>query len=164
MAGCAIPDFAPEPRGMRTMADWHENLIEDRAGALEILRQARRVAVIGIKPESRAGQPAHGVPAYLQRAGYEIIPVPCYYPEITEILGQPVYRDLASIPGEIDLVVLFRRSADVPQHVPDILGKAPRAVWLQSGIRNAAVAERLARAGIRVVQDRCTMVEHRFLR
>jgi predicted CoA-binding protein len=146
------------------MSDWRDNLLHDRAGALDLLRQARRIAVIGIKPESRAGQPAFTVPAYLQKAGYEVVPVPCYYPEVTRILGQPVFRELAAVPGEIDLVVVFRRPADVPQHVPDILAKAPRGVWFQSGIRNDQAAETLARAGIRVVQDRCTMVEHRYIR
>jgi predicted CoA-binding protein len=146
-----------------SMADWRLNLIEGREGAQDVLRRTRRIAVIGIKPESRAGQPAHSVPAYLQRAGYEVIPVPCYYPEVTEILGQKVYRRLVEIPGAIDLVVVFRRSHDVPQHVSDILAAKPGAVWLQSGIRNQAVAETLARAGIQVVQDRCTMVEHRYV-
>jgi predicted CoA-binding protein len=145
------------------MDDWKKNLLEDRADALELLRRARRIAVIGIKPESRAGQPAHFVPAYLQRAGYEVIPVPCYFPEVTRILGQTVYRTLDAVPGAIDLVVVFRRPADVPRHLDEILTKRPGGVWLQSGIRNDAAAEALARAGIPVVQDRCTMVEHRAL-
>jgi len=145
------------------VADWRDNLIEDRPGALEVLRQARRIAVIGIKPESRAGRPAHSVPAYLQRVGYQIVPVPSYYPEITEILGEPVFRKLATVPGMIDLVVVFRRSRDVAQHLPDILAKAPGAVWFQSGIRNDGAAAVLAQAGMRVVQDRCAMVEHRYL-
>ncbi|HEV2131690.1 MAG TPA: CoA-binding protein, partial [Longimicrobiaceae bacterium] len=130
----------------------------------EILRQARRVAVVGIKTEAQSGQPAFWVPAYLQRAGYEIVPVPVYYPEVKEILGRPVYRSLAEIPGEIDLVILFRRSSDVPPHVDDILAARPRAVWMQSGIRHAEAAQRLAEAGIQVVQNRCAMVEHRQLR
>ena len=146
------------------MEDWRSNLIEDRAGALTLLREARRVAVIGIKPESKAGVPAHFVPAYLQRVGYEIIPVLCYYPEVSEILGQAVYRGLESVPGEVDLVVIFRRPGDVLRHKAEILAKQPRGVWLQSGIRNDEAAEQWARAGIRVVQDRCTMVEHRYLR
>ncbi|NJD11615.1 MAG: CoA-binding protein [Gemmatimonadetes bacterium] len=146
------------------MEDWRKNLIEDRAAALEILRRTRRIAVIGIKPESHAGQPAHSVPAYLQRAGYELVPVPSYYPEVTEILGQPVCRKLSEVPGDIDLVVVFRRPADLPGHVPDILAKAPRAVWFQTGIRHPQAAEQLAMAGILVVQDRCAMVEHRHLR
>ncbi|HEX2092356.1 MAG TPA: CoA-binding protein [Longimicrobiaceae bacterium] len=145
------------------MADWHANLVEDSAGIRELLRTARRIAVLGIKTEAAAGQPAFYVPAYLQRAGYEIIPVPVYYPDATEILGQKVYRTLAEVPGEIDIVNVFRRSQDVPPHVDDILQARPRAVWMQSGIRNDEAARRLAEAGIKVVQDRCAMVEHRYL-
>jgi len=87
------------------------------------------------------------------------VPVPVYYPEITEILGEKVYRTLAAIPGEIDMVDVFRRARDIEAHVDDILAKRPAAVWFQLGIRNDAVAERLAREGIDVVQDRCLLVE-----
>lgn len=145
------------------MTDWRDNLIEDDAGIAEILRETRRIAVLGIKTEERSGEPAFYVPAYLQDAGFEIVPVPVYHPEATEILGQPVYRSLAAIPGSIDLVDIFRRSADVAQHVDDILEAHPKAVWMQSGIRNADVAQRLAEAGIRVVQNRCLMIDHRRL-
>jgi hypothetical protein len=72
-----------------------------------------------------------------------------------------VYRRVADIPGDVDLVNVFRRSEDVPPHLDDILAKKPKAVWMQSGIRHDEVAERLARAGIDVVQDRCLMVEVR---
>ena len=82
---------------------------------------------------------------------------------MTEILGQKVYRKVADVPGPIDMVNVFRRSEDIPPHVEDILAARPRSVWFQSGIRNDAAAERLARAGIKVVQDRCLMVEHRAL-
>ncbi len=94
---------------------------------------------------------------------FEIVPVPVYYPEVSEILGRKVYRSLAEIPEDIDLVNIFRRSDDVAKHTEDILAKKPKAVWLQSGIRNDAVAETLAREGIKVVQDLCLMVEHRAL-
>ena len=137
--------------------------VETRDGAQAILRDSRRIAVLGIKPESKADQPAYYVPEYLQRAGYEIVPVPVYFPEATSILGEQVYRTLAAVPGELDLVVVFRRPGDIPPHVEDILAKRPRAVWLQSGIRNEAVAERLVAEGVAVVQDRCAMVEHRFM-
>ncbi len=146
------------------MQEWSDNLIADGEGARRILREARRVAVLGIKTETAAGQPAHYVPRYLQQAGYEIVPVPVYYPDATEILGEKVYRSLAAVPGGIDLVVVFRRSEDVIPHLDDILAARPRAVWMQSGIRNEEAARRLAEEGIQVVQDRCTMVEHRYLR
>ncbi len=123
-----------------------------------LLERTRRIAVLGIKtPES--GQPAFYVPRYAQQAGYEIVPVPVYYPEVTEILGEPVYRTLAAIPGEVDMVNVFRRPKDIPAHLDDILAKRPKSVWMQSGIAHPEVAARLAEAGIDVVQDHCLMVE-----
>lgn len=142
---------------------WQENIITNTAGIRDLLNQIRTVAVLGIKTEAQADQPAFYVPKYLQTAGFQVIPVPVYYPQATRILGQEVYRRLADIPTDVDLVNVFRRSEDVPPHVEDILAKMPKAVWLQSGIRNDAVAETLARVGIKVVQDRCLMVDHRHL-
>ena len=143
--------------------DWKQNILTDRAKIHALLRQTKRIAVLGIKTEAQSSQPAFYVPAYLARAGFEVIPVPVYYPEATQILGQTVYRSLADIPGEIDLVDVFRRAPDIPPHVDDILAKRPRAVWFQLGIRNDAVAERLAKENILVVQDRCLMVDHRSI-
>jgi len=140
---------------------WTTNLIEDAQQIHRILLAAHRIAVLGIKPESRAHKPAHYVPRYLQAAGYEVIPVPVYYPDVHEILGVPVVRALQDIAGTIDLVVVFRRPEHIPLHQDELLAAQPRAVWFQLGIRNDAVARELARAGILVVQDRCTMVEHR---
>ena len=144
--------------------DWRHNLIEDDATVRAIARRSKRVAVLGIKTEKQSGQPAFYVAKYLSDAGVEVIPVPVYYPEVTEILGRAVVRTVTAAPGPIDLVDVFRRSEDVPQHLDDLLAAKPKAVWLQSGIRNDAVAEQLARAGIQVVQDRCLMVEHRRAR
>lgn len=143
--------------------NWQDNLIESDEGIRRLLAQTRRVAVLGIKTEEHSFQPAFYVPAYLASAGLEIIPVPVYYPAVTEILGRKVYRKLSEIPGEIDLVDVFRRSQDIDGHVEDMLSKMPKAVWFQSGIRNDGVAERLAKAGIKVVQSRCLMVDHRQL-
>ena len=141
--------------------NWQDNLIDSDDELREMLAETKRIAVLGIKIESY--QPAYYVPQYLAAAGLEIIPVPVYYPEVTEILGQKVYRKLSDIPGEIDLVDVFRRSHDINQHVDDILAKKPKAVWFQSGIRNDEAAAQFARAGIKVVQDRCLMVDHRRL-
>lgn len=138
---------------------WREHLIETREGIQRVLENTRRIAVLGIKPHPV--QPANYVPAYAQRAGYEIIPVPVYYPELKEVLGQRVYRELSAIPGDIDMVNVFRRPNDIPAHLDDIISKKPRSVWFQLGIRNDAAAERLAREGIDVVQDRCLLVEMR---
>jgi predicted CoA-binding protein len=146
------------------MTNWQENLLDSSAQIRDLLLRIRRIAVLGIKTEQQANQPAFYVPQYLASAGYEVIPVPVYYPEVTEILGQKVYRRLTEIPDAVDLVNVFRRSEDIDQHVDDILSKAPRAVWFQLGIRNDRAAERLAKAGIEVVQNRCIMVDHRMVR
>lgn len=141
--------------------NWQQNILTGREQIAALLRRTKRIAVLGIKTEAQGSQPAFYVPAYLVEAGFEVIPVPVYYPEVTQILGQSVYRRLADIPGEIDMVDVFRRTQDLPGHVDDILAKRPQAVWFQSGIRNDEVAERLAKENILVVQDRCLMVEHR---
>jgi predicted CoA-binding protein len=77
------------------------------------------------------------------------------------MMGKKVYRKLTEIPGDIDMVNVFRRPKDIPQHVDDIIAKKPKSVWFQLGIRNDDAAEKLARAGIDVVQDHCLMVELR---
>jgi len=140
-----------------------ENLLTTDDQIRDLLTNTKTIAVLGIKPESHRSQPAFYVSEYMANAGYEIIPVPVYYPEVTEILGKPVYRDLNDIPGDIDLLNVFRRSEDIPKHTEEILSKKPKAVWFQLGIRNDQVAEQLTQAGIKVVQDRCLMVEHRTL-
>lgn len=139
------------------MTDWRSHLVDDAAGIRRILGDTRRIAVLGIKTEP--SQPAHYVPAYCQRAGLQIVPVPVYYPDATEILGEPVFRRVADVPGDVDMVNVFRRPQDIPAHVDDIIAKRPKSVWLQLGIRNDAAAERLAREGIDVVQNHCLMVE-----
>jgi hypothetical protein len=143
--------------------DWRENLIEDDAGVLDVLRGSRRIAVLGIRPESAAHKPAYAVPHYLQKHGYDIVPVPVHG-EREPILGQPVYASVAAVPGAVDVVDVFRRPEDIDAHVDDLLAKKPKAVWFQLGIRNDAAAERLAKAGIRVVQDRCMKLELSKLR
>ena len=143
------------------MTDWRSHLIEDDEGVERVLKATRRIAVLGIKVEP--AQPAHYVPAYAQKEGMDIVPVPVYYPDATEILGEKVYRAVADVPGEVDMVNVFRRPADIPRHLDDIIAKRPKSVWFQLGIRNDEAAERLAREGIDVVQDRCLMVEMRTL-
>jgi len=142
---------------------WQDNLISDTARIRELLAATRTIAVLGIKTEAQASQPAFYVPRYLASAGFEVIPMPVYYPEVTHILGRRVYRKLVDIPCAVDLVDVFRRAEDIPGHVEDSLAKRPKAVWFQSGSRHDAAAERLAEARIQVVQDRCLMVDHRSL-
>jgi predicted CoA-binding protein len=146
------------------MTDWKQNLVSDARGIADVIASTRTIAVLGIKPESHSGQAAFYVPAHMAAAGYEIIPVPVYYPEVTEILGQPVFRKLAEVGRPIDMVNVFRRPADIPPHVDDILAAKPKSVWFQLGIRNDEAAQRLAEAGIKVVQDHCLMVEEGRMR
>jgi len=148
-------DIMPQTDG----ETWRDHLIEAPARIKDILDRTQRVAVLGIKPDST--QPAYYVPEYAENAGLEIVPVPVYYKELTEIMGKKVYRRLIDIPGDIDMVNVFRRPKDIPPHVDDIIAKKPKVVWFQLGIRNDEAAERLARAGIDVVQDRCLLVELR---
>ncbi|MGQ0541991.1 MAG: CoA-binding protein [Blastocatellia bacterium] len=143
--------------------EWRQNILTTDAATADLLNNTKRIAVLGIKPESHSGQPAFYVPKYMQNAGFEIIPVPVYYPEVTEILGEKVYRRLAEIPGEIDLLNVFRRSQDIFQHVAAIVERKPKAVWFQLGIRDDEAAETFAKAGNKVVQDMCLMFEHRAL-
>jgi predicted CoA-binding protein len=126
----------------------------------EILRSARRIAVVGLSPKPE--RPSYGVASYLQRAGYTIIPV---RPTGTIILGEPVRSDLraAAATGPIDIVNVFRRSEFVPALLGDLLAVRPRLVWMQMGIRHEPTAARLEAEGIAVVMDRCLAVDHQFL-
>jgi predicted CoA-binding protein len=146
------------------MTDWKANLITDGEGIRQVLNETKTIAVLGIKPESHADQAAFYVAAHMAEAGYEVIPVPVYFPDLTEILGKPVFRTLAAIGRPIDMVNVFRRPNDIPPHVDDILAAKPKSVWFQLGIRNDAAAQRLAEAGIKVIQDRCLMVEQGRMR
>ena len=143
--------------------EWQKNILTSDGDIADLLRETRRIAVLGIKPESHSSQPAFYVSKYMQQSGFEIVPVPVYYPDVTEILGQKVYRDLRNVPGEIDMVNVFRRDVDIPKHVDEIIEAKPKSVWVQLGIRNDAAAEAFAREGIKVVQNLCLMVEHRAL-
>ena len=138
---------------------WRAHLLETPEQIKELLENTHRIAVLGIKPDP--DQPAYYVPECAQKAGYEIVPVPVYYKGLTEMHGQKVYRKLTDIPGDVDMVNVFRRPVDIPPHVDDIIARKPKSVWFQLGIRNDEAAEKLARAGIDVVQDHCLLVELR---
>ena len=103
--------------------DWQKNILETDEQIRDLLADTKRIAVLGIKTKAQSFQPAFYVPQYLVSAGFEVVPVPVYYPEATEILGQKVYRSLMEIPYDIDLVNVFRRSGDVAKHTEDILAK-----------------------------------------
>ena len=139
--------------------NWRDHLIETPAQIKTLLENTHRIAVLGMKPDP--DQPAYYVPDHAEHAGYEIVPVPVYYPDLTEMMGKKVYRRLTDIPGGIDMVNVFRRPKDIPPHLDDIIAKKPKSVWFQLGIRNDDAAEKLARAGIDVIQDHCLLVELR---
>ena len=139
--------------------DWRDHLIDSPAQIKDLLANTHRIAVLGIKPDP--SQPAYYVPEYASMAGMEIVPVPVYYKEMTEMMGKKVYRKLVDVPGNVDMVNVFRRPNDIPPHVDDIIAKKPKSVWFQLGIRNDDAAERIARAGIDVIQDHCLLVELR---
>ena len=144
------------------MTDWRANLVDDDAGLTTILREGRTVAVLGAKADP--SEAAHYVPAYLGEHGYRIRPVN------PRFAGQRLHdavtvARLAALSEEADVIEIFRRPEYLGGHVDEILALPwrPKVVWFQLGIRNDAAAEKLARAGIRVVQDRCMMPEHRRL-
>lgn len=141
----------------------HPLVIDDGDAITKLLEGTHRIAVLGIKTEAQFDQPAFYVPKFLVEMGFDVVPVPVYYPNVTTILGRPVFRRVADIPTPppIDLVDVFRRSEDLMPHLDDLLAAKPRAVWLQQQIRDDVFAERLASAGITVVQDRCLMVDLR---
>ena len=128
----------------------------------EILETCRTIAVVGAR--DKRAQAGFYVGEYLVQAGYSVVPVS---PRLAggTLWGQPVVSSLAQLPGPVDLVNVFRRSEDVPEHLEGILAMdpPPRVVWMQLGIRNEAVARTLEQHGIQVVQDRCTLAEHRRL-
>jgi predicted CoA-binding protein len=138
---------------------WRDHLIDSREGIRGVIDSTKRIAVLGMKEGEH--RPAFFVPEYAQRAGFEIVPVPVYYPDATEMLGEKVYRSISAIPGDVDMVNVFRKPQDIPPHLDDIIAKRPKSVWFQLGIVNDDAAETLARAGIDVVQDRCLLVELR---
>jgi predicted CoA-binding protein len=144
------------------MTDWRANLVDDDAGLTTILKEARTVAVLGAKPGP--SEAAHYVPAYLREHGYRIRPVNPRFAGQRLHDAMTVAR-LDALTEEADLIEVFRRPEYLVGHAEEILALPwrPKVVWFQLGIRNAAAAEKLARAGIRVVQDRCMMPEHRRL-
>ena len=121
-----------------------------------ILAEAKNIAVVGLS--SRPTRAGYYVPAYLQEAGYRIIPV---NPNLEQALGEKAYPDLGAIPDPVDLVLIFQRSENVPPFVDQAIEIGARAVWMQLGIANEAAAQKARAAGLQVVQNACMMVEHR---
>ena len=127
-----------------------------------ILATCRTVAVVGLSPKPH--RDSYEIAQYMQRQGWRIVPInPAA--QVTEILGEKVYPGLveAANPVRIDLVDVFRNSADVPPVADEAIAIGAKALWLQLGIENAASAEKARASGLLVVQNRCLLVEHRRL-
>lgn len=116
------------------------------------------IHVVGLSPDP--SRPSHGVARYLQSKGYRIVPV---NPHAEEVLGVAAHRDLASAPGPVEVVNVFRRSRHVAGHVEEALAAGARAIWLQLGVIDEAAARRAEEAGLLMVMDRCIVIEHRRL-
>jgi uncharacterized protein len=121
----------------------------------EILRNCRTIAVVGLS--SNPVRPSYRVASYMQAKGYRVIPV---NPNETNVLGEPSYPSLASVPGTIDLVDIFRKSEDVLPIVDEAIARGAKAIWMQEGVVNEAAAAKAVQAGLPVVMDRCWRKEH----
>ena len=125
---------------------------------IQIYKNSKNIAVVGMS--TRPTRPAHSVPAFLMEKGYRIIPV---RPGVDEILGKKAYPDLMSIPDPIDVVLIFRRSEEVPPIVEQAITIGAKVIWMQQGIVNESAASSARNAGLDVVMDSCMRVEHRRL-
>ena len=124
-----------------------------------IIDECRTIAVVGLS--SNPMRPSNGVARYMQRAGYRVIPV---NPNETKVLDEQAFAALADVPGEIDLVDVFRRSSEAGAAVDEAIRAGAKAVWLQEGVIDQAAAERALAAGLLVVMNRCWLKEHARLR
>ena len=121
----------------------------------QLLRCAKTIAMVGLSPKEN--RPSNMVGRYLLSVGYTIFPV---NPGHTEILGQPCYAQLSTIPAAIDIVDIFRRSEDVLPIVEEAVKLGVGAIWMQLGIINLEAAEFARRNGLAVIMDRCIKIDH----
>ena len=122
----------------------------------EILTRYKKIAVIGLSPNS--DRASYGVTRYLIEQGYDVVGV---RPGTQEILGVPVYSSLKEIPGEVEIVDVFRDTAAVPAIVEEAIQKKAKVLWLQEGVTHTEAEKRARDAGLSVVSNRCILKEHR---
>jgi predicted CoA-binding protein len=120
-----------------------------------LLARTRVIAIVGLSP--KADRPSHAVAQFLLARGYDIIPV---NPECAEILGLPCYPDLESIPRAVDMVDVFRKSADVLPIAQDAIRIGAKSLWLQLGVINPQATALAEAAGLAAVQDHCLKIEY----
>ena len=125
-----------------------------------LLRQSRTIAIVGLSPKE--SRPSNMVGRYLLDAGYTIFPV---NPGQETLLGRKCYPDLSSLPEQVDIVDIFRKSEDIPDVVEQILAlpRLPRAIWMQQGIVHEQAANRARNRGVMVIMDRCIKIDHHNL-
>jgi predicted CoA-binding protein len=128
---------------------------EQVATIRKVLRDSKTIAVVGLSPKPH--RPSHQVASYLMEAGYSIIPV---NPGQDEILGQVCYPNLRAIPGSVDMVDIFRRPEAVLPIVEDAIAIGAQCIWMQEGIINTEAAAKAQAAGLTVIMDRCTKIDH----
>lgn len=122
--------------------------------------KVQTIAVLGLSPDST--KPSHKVAKYLQEEGFKIVPI---YPKGDEILGEKVYKSLAEVPFPVDMVDIFRKPNALPAIADAVLERGDvKVFWAQEGIVNNEAAQKVKSAGLEVVQNKCTMVEHRVLK
>ena len=133
-------------------------MTEEANTIAQLVRTPRTVAVVGLSPKPH--RDSFKVAQYMQRQGWRIVPI---NPNATEILGEKVYRSLseAAVHATIDLVDVFRNSADVPPVADEAIAIGAKALWLQLGIEHPAATEKARAAGLVTVQNKCLLVEHR---
>ncbi|MCL0057628.1 CoA-binding protein [Dehalococcoidales bacterium] len=125
----------------------------------EILDSSQVIAVVGLSP--KPDRPSYQVASYLKENGYKIIPV---NPKAREILGEPSYPDLGSVPEPVDVVSIFRRPEEVPAIVEEAIKIGAKAVWMQEGVINEEAASQAKEAGLLVVMNRCMLKEHQKMK
>ena len=150
---CDIPASSPLAKLLHSQRTWIGPSAKERA---QILQKAKTIAIVGASPNP--ARSSYFVATYLQQSSdYELYFV---NPNATEILGQKVYPDLASLPVVPDIVDVFRRASDIPQVIDDAIAIGAKTVWVQLGIWNEEAAFYGESKGLTIVMDRCIKVEH----
>ena len=125
------------------------------AAAVDRMLKAKRIAIVGMSDDP--SRPSHGIGSYLIAHGYDVVPV---NPTHAQVMGRKCYAKLSDVPGEIDLVNVFRRPEFCGEVAREAIAIGVKGIWLQSGIRNDEARESAKQAHVDFVQDRCIMVEH----
>jgi len=133
----------------------HGRFATTAADRIRILERYKKIAMVGLS--ANPFRPSHFAAIYLLAHGYDVTPV---NPREREVLGRPSYASLLEVPGEIEIVDIFREPAAVPEIVDQAIARGAKVVWAQLGVVHEEAAERARRAGLEIVMDRCIKIEH----